>query len=172
MPSTYTLISSNILSSSTASVTFSSVPATYTDLLLKVSARTNNGFNRNYLVLTMNGVGGTSYSIIRLTNDSGTPTSASMSNEASIQEFPANGGSSAANTFSNIDIYIPSYTASQNKQIAISSAQENTSTSIDITDTAALFKNNSTITTLTIQPNTANDFVSGSSFYLYGIKNS
>ena len=172
MPPTFKLISSNILTSNTASVTFSSIPATYTDLIVKASVRTNNGFNRNYLLLTLNGVGGTSYSIIRLSNDSGTASSAVMSNEAAIQEFPANGGSSAASTFSNIDIYIPSYTASQNKPITISSAQENTSTLIDRTDTAALFKNNDAITTLTIQPNTSNDLVSGSSFYLYGIKNS
>ena len=38
---TYTLISSNVLGSSAASVTFSSIPATYTDLVLRVSARTD-----------------------------------------------------------------------------------------------------------------------------------
>ena len=36
---TYTLISSNVLSSSAASVTFSSIASTYTDLVLRVSAR-------------------------------------------------------------------------------------------------------------------------------------
>lgn len=41
MANTYTLISSNTLTSSAASVTFSSIPATYTDLVLRISSRTD-----------------------------------------------------------------------------------------------------------------------------------
>ena len=53
---TYTLISSNVLASSAATVTFSSIPATYTDLVLRVSARNNDGVPFTY-------VGGTGNSI-------------------------------------------------------------------------------------------------------------
>ena len=42
MATTYTLITSQTLASSAASVTFSSIPSTYTDLVLRVSARTDN----------------------------------------------------------------------------------------------------------------------------------
>ena len=39
MPVTYNLIASNTLSSSAASVTFSAIPGTYTDLLLRITGR-------------------------------------------------------------------------------------------------------------------------------------
>ena len=42
---TYTLINSNTLGSATASVTFSSIPATYTDLLLIISAGVDGATN-------------------------------------------------------------------------------------------------------------------------------
>ena len=41
MPSTYTLISSNVLASSAASVTFSAIPSTYTDLVVRASIRSD-----------------------------------------------------------------------------------------------------------------------------------
>jgi hypothetical protein len=42
MANTYTLIESQVLGSSAASVTFSAIPATYTDLVLKFSSRNDD----------------------------------------------------------------------------------------------------------------------------------
>ena len=53
MANTYTLISSNVLSSSAASVTFSAIPATYTDLVVKTSVRETN--NSGVMLCKING---------------------------------------------------------------------------------------------------------------------
>jgi hypothetical protein len=85
-----------------------------------------------------------------------------------------NGANGTANTFSNLELYIPSYTASQNKPASNFTVQENNSTTNNewyVQTAALLWRNTAAITSILIQPE-SNDFVSGSSFYLYGIKNS
>ena len=66
MPATYTLIASNTLSSSAASVTFSAIPATYTDLVLRWSSRTDNASVVDVVLLEFNASGGTAYSTRRI----------------------------------------------------------------------------------------------------------
>ena len=53
MPATYTLIASNTLSSAAASVTFSAIPATYTDLVLRYSARSDGASVDDYFSLNI-----------------------------------------------------------------------------------------------------------------------
>ncbi len=56
MPATYTLINSNVLTSSAASVTFSAIPATYTDLVIRCSGRSDSSFSAVLdLYLSFNG---------------------------------------------------------------------------------------------------------------------
>ena len=57
---TYTLISSNVLTTAAASVTFSSIPATFTDLVLRMSAQADGASNAfDNITLTFNGTGTT-----------------------------------------------------------------------------------------------------------------
>jgi len=62
MPNTYTLISSNVLSSTAASVTFSSIPATFTDLVLRASIRGNGTQTPDVGVLNINSNGASNFS--------------------------------------------------------------------------------------------------------------
>jgi len=62
MANTYTLIESQVLGSSAASVTFSAIPATYTDLVLRYSARHNNAFSISQVLITFNGDTAANYS--------------------------------------------------------------------------------------------------------------
>lgn len=172
MPSTYKLISSNVLSSSAASVTFSAIPSTFRDLVLRASARdaaaavdttgflvayntdttfTANSFTRVYAA------GTTAYS------DNGT-ASGNISYQA--------GATATANTFGSSEIYIPSYTASQNKPVLnFSVAETNSATSARVAAFAGLWRNTAAITTITITPFSGGNFAAGSSFYLYGLAN-
>ena len=59
---TYNLISSNVLTTAKASVTFSSIPATYTDLVLRVSARDSSDTPISTLTMTFNSDTATNYS--------------------------------------------------------------------------------------------------------------
>jgi len=174
MPNTYTLISSNVLSSSAASVTFSAIPSTYTDLVLRMSTRTDQaGSFAGAGYVRFNSDTATNYSVTELYGDGASALSARRTSATfgwwSYQGFNTAGTTSI--TFTNAELYIPSYTASQNKPLSGISAGETNATTAIMDATAGLWRNTAAITTILVAPDSGN-FVSGSSFYLYGIKNS
>jgi hypothetical protein len=171
---TYTLISSNVLASSAASVTFSSIPATYTDLVLRISARSDNtGYTYpSYLRFTFNSNTSSVYSFTQLYAQDAVAASNRGSNQTGNQGYgtPSNAGTS--NTFSSVEIYIPSYTASQSKPLSSFGVTENNSTNFATIGAAAnLFRDNTAVSSIQITDNSSFNFLSTSSFYLYGISN-
>ena len=60
MPKTYEPIATQTLGTAAANITFSSIPSTYTDLVLVVSAKTNTAAAQIYM--TINGDSGSNYS--------------------------------------------------------------------------------------------------------------
>ncbi len=172
MANTYVLISSNTLSSSAASVTFSSIPSTYTDLAVRVSARSDGAAEFETVRITFNGSTASNYSVTYLR---GNGAGASSSNASSSTYIPFNraidDGAATTNTFGSLEIYIPSYLSSTNKPISSTTAQEMNSTTAYIHANAGLWSNTSAISSIKLEVSGVN-FVSGSSFYLYGIKNS
>lgn len=172
MPATYTLINSNVLTSSTASVTFSSIPSTYTDLVVRMSLRaedTDPGGDRIKVVLN-----GNSSSIYSMTNivgfGSGGYGSAALSSQTYLTLRYTNQGGMTTNAFGSAELYIPSYTVSQNKPMNGMSVQETNSASARMSATAGLFSSTSAITSMEFLPYSGN-WLTGSSFYLYGISN-
>lgn len=169
MPVTYNLIASNTLSSSAASVTFSAIPNTYTDLVLRVSGRTD--FSGD-LLITFNADTATNYSRTEIYGDGSTSGSFRASNASSARfVYSLNPDGSTSNTFSNSEIYIPNYLASANKPFSGNGrAEGNASSPIYLSGSAMLWRNTAAITSIKLE--TQFNFVSGSSFFLYGIKNS
>jgi hypothetical protein len=168
MANTYTLIESQVLGSSAASVTFSAIPATYTDLVLRVSARTDAD---DTSLITFNGTT-TGYSITRLNGNGATATSTRSSSAVSISARGMNNATgTTANTFSNAEVYIPSYTVSQNKPLSSFGTPEDNATNVFMSVGASLWQNAAAITSINLAAQGGN-YVTGSSFYLYGIKNS
>lgn len=175
MANTYTLIASNTLSSSAASVTFSSIPGTYTDLVLKYSTRGNNPADPQLSIrISLNNSANLTSSRTRITGDGSSVSSGRASNQQFIVfDYTSNSTGSTTNTFSNGEIYIPSYTVSQNKPLSDFGVMENNNTLAFITATAGLWRETSAITSVKLEfTDTSYSFVSGSSFFLYGIKNS
>jgi hypothetical protein len=172
MPSTYTLISSNVLVSSAASVTFSAIPSTYTDLVLRWSVRTDYGATRTGFRLRANSIATNVYTgtyIIQY--NSTTVASGSDSNDRWSMEY-IDGTGATANTFGSGELYLPSYTVSQNKPASLFSVAEgNSAADTGMYVKALLLSDTASVTSLTAIANTGN-FVSGTSFYLYGIKDS
>lgn len=175
MPSSRILIASNTLTSSAASVTFSAIPGTYTDLILKYSMRTDSSSYLQWLNLRFNGDSGsaTTYSLTYL---AGTGTAAVSGRYTSTYRWAvqgANGALSTSNTFSNYEVYIPSYTVAQNKPASIFGVMENNSSTAnqsEIDTAGALYQNTAAITSILIE--SGSNILSGSSFWLYGLKNS
>ena len=168
MPNTYTLISSNVLASSAASVTFSAIPSTYTDLVLRVSGRSANVSNFDNPRITLNGSSST-FSRTEIYAESGAVGSERAADRI-IGVIPA--ANATSNTFGSMEFYLPSYTSSTNKPYGNYSVTENNSTTQSIWVLAGLWSTTSAINEISISLQSAGNFVSGSSFYLYGISNS
>lgn len=169
--STYSLIASNVLGSSAASVTFSAIPQTFTDLVLRVSARHQTTTDSSLLIL-FNSSTTSDYSYTELGGSQGTTSySVRTAGGTLFSIIGMNNPTTAANTFSSVEIYIPNYTSSTNKPVYSFSVTENNATGggsdAFILATSLLRSNTSTISSITLTQN----FATGCSFYLYGIKN-
>ena len=165
---TYTLISSNVLASSAASVTFSAIPATYTDLVLRVSVR-RSASGRQDLLLAVNG--STSDGSNTWLQGSG---AAATSGTSSGQYVRINNivpsTAETASTFGSAEFYLPNYTVATNKPIGSFGVGENNATTAYIGAVASLYSQTTTISSLVLSL-AAGSFDTGSSFYLYGISN-
>jgi hypothetical protein len=169
MAKTFSLIEAKSLSSAAASVTFSSIPQTYTDLVLKISARqgAENAFN-----LRFNGDSSSIYSFIMLGGDGSSASSARTTGAGQIVARGINPSVATANVFGNAEIYIPNYAnTSYNKSISVEGVNENDATEIYMAFVSGLWNNTNAITSITILARDGN-LVQYSVFDLYGIKNS
>lgn len=175
MASSRVLISSQVLTGTAASVTFSSIPSGYKDLIVKMSIRNNgdNGNNAAAAYLQLNGDTTSNYSWTYIYANNTSPTSGQTGSYTDIEGyFISNGSSSTASTFANSEYYIPNYNSSAAKPISYVGAPETNSTSLDSNSVgAALYRGTSPITSLKIQRVYGSSFVAGSSFYLYGLAN-
>lgn len=172
MPITYNLIASNTLSTTATVVTFSSIPGTYTDLLVKYSMRTDTaGADGAQVRLTFNG-NATNYSNVRLQGNGAAVSTTYVSGAAYFEvEAGSPSAGNTANTFNSTEIYIPNYTVATNKSLGAFEVGENNSTTAYMSVRAALWQNTGAITSIALTANGGN-FVANSSFWLYGIKNS
>jgi hypothetical protein len=171
MPNTYKLIaSSTIGASGVSSVTFSNIPQTYTDLIIKASARSVGSYKRAIVLCYFNGAT-TNLTYRRLYGVAafGSPGSDAGSNSTTAY---FSGGTTTTNTFGNDEIYIPNYTSSNFKSYNSNGVAEDNTNEAGISITANLWSSTSAITSITVAEEQGNNFAQYSSFTLYGIKNS
>ena len=172
MATTYEKIATvTVGSGGAATIDFTSIPSTYTDLVLKFSLRTINT-SSNYLsaFVTFNG-SSTGYSQ-RMAYGTGS-SALSASGSGSYIDWSAYGSTTAAtaSTFGNGEIYIPNYAGSANKSTSADSVSENNATNSIVALTAGLWSNTAAINQITLTGNSGN-LAQYSSATLYGIKNS
>ena len=170
MPSTYSLISSNVLSSSAASVTFSAIPSTYTDLVIRASAR-DSGTGGTYIFVKVNGSSSAIYSVTRLRGTGSAASSGNTTGATFLYFGKIDDASDTANTFGSWEAYFPNYAVAQYHPASNIGVQETNATASGMDINAGLISDTTAISSITLTPNGLG-FVSGSSFYLYGIKNS
>ena len=172
MASSRYLISSQTLASSAASVTFSSIPATYTDLVLRVSARTgSSGSAIDRIQIQFSGISSSYSRTVLIGNGSAASSSRATSATYGLASG-AEGASATSNTFGNTEFYIPNYTGSANKVFSSFGVSETNATAAEIGVMANLLSNTSAVNKIDLYSDDGSSFVSGSSFYLYGLKNS
>lgn len=177
MPNTFTLIaSSTVGAGGAANITFSSIPNTYTDLLIKVSARCDLGQINGFIICQPNSTT-TNLSSNVLFGTSSAVGTGNYSVAQSIWSY-IDGANATANTFSNNEFYIPNYAStSLNKCVSVDGVNEhNTATDPRQNFTAGLWSSTTAISSIKLYPTdngfTPVNFVQYSTAYLYGIKNS
>jgi hypothetical protein len=169
MANTYTLIEAKTLGSAVSSVTFNSIPQTYTDILLKVSARGTTSSNAIDTKLTFNG--STAGYTLRNVYGDGSSVGSFSDSTTNYTGGEINGASSTGSTFSNNEFYVPNYTSANYKSFSADIVTENNGTAAIAWMHAGLWSNTAAITSLTIASASGN-LDTYSTFYLYGISNS
>jgi hypothetical protein len=172
MTENYVLLETIELTQSAASVTFDNIPQTgYTDLVLKMSSRQNLAQIYGVINIQFNGTGGTAYSYKVLQGSGSAASSTGLTSTHAIYGVYSDAGANAtANTFSNIEMYIPNYTSSNYKSVSLDQVSENNATAANAILNAGLWSNTSAINSITLSNGGSGaSFVQYATFSLYGV---
>jgi hypothetical protein len=164
--STYTKIASTTLGSAAASVTFSSIAATYTDLVLVSQVRSARAATDDSLYIQVNGDTATNYSVTDLKGRFGVASSSRASSQTKI--IAANnivGASATAGIYDTVITNFMNYSNSTTNKTVLS---RGSSANEEVAALVNLYRSTSAITQIVIYCASAN-IASGSTFNLYGI---
>lgn len=150
-----------------ADITFSSIPNTYTDLILKVSARLASG--SGFMLLDFNGLSTANFSH-RVLEGNGSSAYSFVSGNTNYATGLVGAGDTAS-TFTNAEFYIPNYAGSTNKSVSIDGVTENNATTAYADLEALLWSNTAAITQIKLTTSSAANFAQYTTAYLYGVSN-
>jgi len=169
MANTYEIINKTTVGSGgTASISFTSIPSTYTDLVVRMSGRSNRSATFDNLNIGFNGsTSNFSGRVLVGYGNSGTESGTATGLIASI-----NSATSTSNTFTSVDVYIPNYASNNNKSFSADAVNENNDGFAVAFLGAGLWSNSAAITSVQLYPVNGTGFVEHTTAYLYGIKNS
>lgn len=170
MANTYVKIGSTVTvgSGGAATIDFTSIPATYTDLLVKLSTRTN-GTGGN-LRFTLAGITSGVYSEKALYGaGSGSAASFGNTSQAFAATIYTDNTNHTASTFASSELYIPNYAGSTNKSFSTDSVVESNAVGVLAVIGAGLMANTSAVSSISIFPISPDNFVQYSTASLYGI---
>jgi hypothetical protein len=174
MATTCKLIAKSELGSATSTVTFSSIPGTYTDLFIVVAGRSSSGnattANADFMKMALNS---TAMSSVRYLYGLGgySPTADAKGSATSpLAVGHLADPNCTSNTFASIEIYIPNYAGTTAKSFSSTGVVEHNGAVAPMAAWAGLYSSvTSAVTSVEFTTNNAANFVSGSSFFLYGI---
>lgn len=163
MPDTFVKIATvTVGSGGAASMDFSSIPSTYTDLILYWTGR---GTVVNYDVNISFNSSTASFTSRRIYGDGST-----VSSDTGATRFAGfeSASSFTASTFGNCSVYIPNYAGSTNKSFSVDGVNETNATSAYAALAAGLWSNTAAINAISLSPGSGN-FAQYSTATLYGI---
>lgn len=165
-------IASQTLSTTTASITFSSIPATYQHLQIRALVRGDFASNSNDpLLLRLNSDTGSNYVFHNLKGDGSSTSATGQTSQTYVNmqtTMPLN--NTTASTFGVAIIDIHDYAnTSKNTTVRCFSGSDTNSTVGAIQLTSGLWLNTNAVNSVTLL-GASISFLSGSTFALYGIK--
>jgi hypothetical protein len=163
-------IATYALTSSQATITFSSIPATFKHLQVRMLARTDvNGATDN-IQIYFNGDTSNAYSRHQFTSDFGSPASATADPDQPLFTGTIGGNTNNANVFGLAIIDVVDYSVSGKLKATKAFTGVDYSTNGYMTQHSGTWNNTGVITSVSIAKQSGSNFVSGSRFALYGLK--
>jgi hypothetical protein len=153
---TYTTIATTTLTTASASVTFSSIPGTYTDLVLVANVV---AASTTYISGQVNGDTGTNYSSTYIDGSGTSATSGRTTNATSY-------GSARTNPDSVTIIQYMNYSNTTTYKTIL---EKISTAGSGVNAWVALWRNTAAITSITLFTDSANNWSAGTTFSLYGI---
>jgi len=169
---TYTQIGSAVTvgSGGAANIDFTSIPSTYTDLVVVASARTNRtNAQEDSLCISFNG-STANFAVVSLYGDGSTAQTSAFTTNGAIR-FVATTDISTTSAFGNSFLYIPNYAGSTNKSFSIDAVTENNATTAWAFLAAGLWSDTAAINRITLTPLVGTSIKQYSTAYLYGVSN-
>jgi hypothetical protein len=142
------LIARQELTSAAASITFSSIPATFTDLYLVVSLRSNRAATNDIVGLKFNG----STSNRSGRNLEGNGSSVFSNSLSDLRAGIATGNTATASTFGNSGCYIPNYASNSAKSLSSDGVSETNATNVNLSINAHLWNDTSAVNSIELYP--------------------
>ena len=175
MANTFELIDKYTVSSTQSTITFSAIPGTYTDLCLKISARTTRNFGVSYDGMSLQFNGSTSTYATRMVYGDGSGSGSATSTLSNKTDWSyATSSLSSANVFGSAEIYIPNYTSTTApKPMSSDSVGENSGAQSILALTSSNWNpgTQAAITSIVLSMDSGSSFVQYTTAYLYGVKN-
>jgi hypothetical protein len=169
MANTHDLIQTvTVGSGGAASMNFTSIPQTYTDLKLLISSRDAYAGLFDSVKITFNS-NTANYSYKFLEGTGAVTTSSSGTSQASGYVLTGNAATSTSSVFSNLEVYIPNYTSANNKPWAQNGVSENNATASYQYFNGQMWNNTAAITSIQLTPYQSVNFVEFTSASIYGI---
>jgi hypothetical protein len=157
-------------SGGSATIEFTSIPQTFTDLKIVLSARDTFAAVSSQGSIQFNNNTSAQYSFKRLRGSGSAADSYGETGQTAINWYNAFPGANAtASVFGNAEIYIPNYTSANNKSFSIETVTENNGTEAYQVLWAGLLSNTAAVTSIKLSSTTA--YAQYSTATLYGISN-
>jgi hypothetical protein len=169
MATTYEKIATTTLGSAQATIDFTSIPSTYTDLRLVLVVRTTVASTTDNIRLRFNSDSGGNYSYVRLYGN-GTNALSDSTTNASNANFTHQvpGGTAASNLFALCTADIFSYTGSTYKTLLATTANDMNGSGTTQA-TINLWRSTSSITSVNLFVGSGDNFAANTTATLYGI---
>jgi hypothetical protein len=154
--------------SAQANIEFTSIPSSYTDLLVVFSLRSSRAAENDAVFVRINDdAANHSHRFVR-GSGSGVGTGSDL-NVGFFYAVQGVGNTSTGSTFSNGMIYIPNYTGSQNKVASLDGVGENAATGAWQVLDSGLYASSNPVTSIRLYPEIGPTWMQYSSATLYGI---
>jgi hypothetical protein len=148
-----------------ANIEFTSIPQTYTDLVVVASMRKTGAAIHGNVFLKFNS-SSSNFSSRWLQGNGASASSVTITSNLIVEGV---GNNATASTFGNFQIYIPNYTSANNKSFSVDAVGENNATTAYAELVAGLWSNTAAITSLSLDDGGGADFAEFSSATLYGV---